>query len=93
MVSKYIPTIIKKMIAMSQNNKCANSPSNKSTMFNGYKCLLWKHNKGYFDNSGYQIDHIIEYCISKNNHISNLQALCPNCHSVKTNIFIKNKNK
>ena len=86
-MSKYIPKIIKEMIAFSQNNKCANSPFNDSDMFNGYKCLLWKHNKGKFDDAGYQIDHIVEYCISKNNQKSNLQALCPNCHSVKTKKF------
>ena len=91
MVTRYIPKIIKELIAFLQNNKCGNSPFNDSNMFNGYKCLLWKYNKGKFDDAGYHIDHIIEYCISKNNHISNLQALCPNCHSVKTKIFCKNK--
>jgi predicted HNH restriction endonuclease len=25
------------------------------------------------------------------NHISNLQALCPNCHAVKTKRFMKQK--
>jgi len=54
MVTRYIPKVIKQTIAILQNNKCANSP-NKSNNFDGYKCLLWKHNKGYFDNSGYQM--------------------------------------
>lgn len=32
----------------------------------------------------HQFDHIIPYSISKNNSIINIQALCPNCHAVKT---------
>jgi 5-methylcytosine-specific restriction endonuclease McrA len=32
----------------------------------------------------YQIDHKIPYCISRDNELSNLQALCPNCHAFKT---------
>ena len=32
----------------------------------------------------FQIDHIIPWSISKNNDIKNLQALCSNCHSIKT---------
>ena len=31
-----------------------------------------------------QIDHIIPYCISQNNDEDNLQVLCPNCHSLKS---------
>lgn len=31
-----------------------------------------------------QIDHIIPYCLSQNNEEDNLQALCPNCHSLKS---------
>lgn len=31
-----------------------------------------------------QIDHIIPYSISQNNDEDNLQALCPNCHSLKS---------
>lgn len=32
----------------------------------------------------YQIDHIIPYCISKDDSHSNLQALCATCHSKKS---------
>lgn len=32
----------------------------------------------------YQIDHIIPHSISQNDNENNLQALCANCHSVKT---------
>lgn len=34
--------------------------------------------------STYQIDHIIPFSISANDTINNLEALCPNCHSIKT---------
>ena len=37
-----------------------------------------------FDESGYQIDHIVELRHGGSNDTSNLQALCPACHSVKT---------
>jgi hypothetical protein len=32
----------------------------------------------------FQIDHIIPYSISNNDDNNNLQALCPNCHSLKS---------
>jgi len=32
----------------------------------------------------YQTDHIIPHSISNDDSLENLQALCPNCHSVKT---------
>ena len=34
--------------------------------------------------SSFQVDHIIPFSISKNDSHSNLEALCPNCHSKKT---------
>jgi hypothetical protein len=34
--------------------------------------------------STYQIDHIIPFSISFNDNLDNLTALCPNCHSKKT---------
>ena len=37
----------------------------------------------------YQVDHIIPHSISENDNKDNLVALCPNCHSVKTQIEIK----
>ena len=43
----------------------------------------------------YQIDHKIPWAISKDDTISNLQALCPNCHAFKTqreNNFIRKIN-
>lgn len=41
------------------------------------KCAMCKHNAGVWD-----IDHIDGN--RSNNHISNCQALCPNCHAKKT---------
>jgi len=34
--------------------------------------------------STFETDHIIPFCITYNDHVSNLQALCPNCHRQKT---------
>lgn len=97
MSSRYISNKIKEEIVLKQNGKCANSPFKPALNLKGYLCLLWQINNGDFDESGYQIDHINEYSIlSKKddidvNHISNLQALCPNCHAVKTKRFMKQK--
>ena len=63
---------------------CANNPINFAPGCKGYICPLWKSNFGLFDESGLQIDHIIEVTHGGTNDISNLQALCPCCHSVKT---------
>jgi len=51
----------------------------------GYICPQWKNYNGSFDKSMYHIDHIIELRHGGTNHPSNLQALCPSCHAVKTN--------
>ena len=32
----------------------------------------------------YEVDHVEEQSIRKNHHFSNLQALCPGCHKMKT---------
>ena len=41
-------------------------------------------NKGSFDRSGYDIDHIKEFSITFDDNINNLQALCKSCHSIIT---------
>lgn len=87
---------IKKRIAGKQKHKCANKPGKILRNLNGYDCPLWKINdidgdKGYFDENGYQIDHIIEFCISGDDSEDNLQALCVNCHGVKTKRFMNYK--
>jgi len=67
-----------------QSEVCANNPSNFAIGCKGYICPMWKTNGGYFDESGKQIDHIVEICQGGTNDVSNLQVLCPCCHSVKT---------
>ena len=85
---KYILKKHKERIVMNQGNKCANIPDNPAANMTGYTCLLWKYKDGTFDEAGYQIDHIVEYCEEQNNNIDNLQALCPNCHAVKTKRYM-----
>ena len=58
----------------------------------GYICPQWKYYDGSFDKSMYHIDHIKELRHGGTNHHSNLQALCPQCHSVKTNFEENGKN-
>ena len=84
MNSRYISNKVKQNVLAKQNNKCAASVKD-------YNCLLWITNGGNFDESGYEFDHIDEYSITKNNCEENIQALCPNCHAVKTKRFKKNK--
>jgi 5-methylcytosine-specific restriction endonuclease McrA len=83
--TRYISKHVIQAVLRKQNYKCANS-------IKDYTCLLWKINNGNFDEAGYHFDHINEYCLTKDNSLDNIQALCPNCHSVKTKRFRKNKN-
>lgn len=78
----------KKLVAGKQKYKCNNKSNSK--IIENYDCPLWSKNDGSFDESGYEIDHIVEFSISKNNDINNLQALCHSCHSVKTKRFFSN---
>jgi len=48
-------------------------------------CPQWMKYEGSFDSSMYHIDHIKELRHGGKNDIKNLQALCPSCHSHKTN--------
>ena len=59
----------------------------------GYKCPRWysTYHNGDFDEAGYDIDHIEEYCITQDHSLDNLQALCKSCHSVKTKRFMSGK--
>lgn len=64
---------------------CANHPVNFAPGCRGYICPLWRNGgNGEFDESGMQIDHIVEFSHGGTNDPSNLQALCPCCHAVKT---------
>jgi len=96
MSTRKVTDALKKQIAGRQRFKCANKPGFTLTGLENYDCPLWKINdddKGSFDESSYEIDHIIEHCISKNDNENNLQALCKNCHVVKTKRFMQRKNK
>lgn len=84
--SRYISQKVRKQILEKQNYKCGNIYG-----INNYYCKLWKYENGNFDEAGYEFDHIEEYCLTQNNSINNIQALCPSCHKVKTKIFIKQK--
>ena len=84
---KYIDAHTRKVF--DQNKYCANRPSNPALGCRDYLCPLWLAGRcGEFDESGKQIDHIVEYCEEQNNNIDNLQALCPNCHAVKTKRYM-----
>jgi hypothetical protein len=86
----------KKNVAGKQFFKCANKPDSKINKIKNYQCPLWQKNddtKGCFDESGYEIDHIIEYSITNDDSLNNLQALCKMCHSVKTKRFMINDSK
>jgi 5-methylcytosine-specific restriction endonuclease McrA len=98
MITRNVSESTKKSIVRQQRNRCANEPGLGKNMrgLEGYQCPLWMINKGLFDESGYEIDHIIEYSPDKEDKKSdrknNLQALCISCHSVKTRRFNSRQN-
>jgi len=85
---KTISEKTKKEVVERQFYQCANHPLSPPSNLQGYRCLLYLVNDGIFDESGYEIDHISEHCIDSDDSIANLQALCPNCHKVKTRRFM-----
>lgn len=87
-IRKTIPESLKKRVAGKQLYTCANTKDSKLSGLEDYECPLWNgKNKGSFDESGYEIDHIVEHTLSNNNDECNLQALCRSCHMVKTMRF------
>ena len=82
-------------LLIKQQARCANKPGSNLYNIGDYECLLWKYkdqdNKGVFDDSGFEADHIVEYSICKDSSLSNLQLLCSNCHTVKTANFNKER--
>ena len=94
-MSRKLTEAKKKSIASQQDFQCANKPGANLPGIEDYKCLLWARNDptklGNFDGAGYEIDHIKEFCDSKDDSDSNLQALCCSCHSVKTRNYMMNK--
>ena len=73
MPKRKVSEALKKQVAGRQRYRCATIPN--------YTCPM---NNEPFDESGYDIDHIVELRSGGTNDISNLQALCPACHRVKT---------
>ena len=92
---KSIPAVIIKRVCGKQHYKCANKSGNLPGL-GGYECPLWKiegESKGSFDGVGFQIDHIIEHCLTQDDSEENLQALCISCHTMKTALFLHNRKK
>lgn len=73
MSKRKVSEALKKQVAGKQRYKCATIPN--------YTCPMKSEP---FDEAGYDIDHIVELRDGGSNDISNLQALCPACHRVKT---------
>lgn len=93
-IKKKVSDSVKKRIAGKQYYKCNNKIETKLYGLENYKCVLWQkddENKGSFDESGYEIDHIKEFSLSKDNSEENLQALCLMCHKTKTKRFLNKK--
>jgi len=88
MSKRKVTEALKKLVAGRQNYKCANKIN--SQVVKNYNCPLWQNEEreGSFGEEGYQIDHIIEHSVSRNDAPENLQALCLSCHSVKTRRFM-----
>jgi hypothetical protein len=87
---KSIPVSIQKRLD-EKYKQCANHPDDNK--IKDYDCPMWIIYGGYFDESGYEIDHIDEFSKTRNNDFENLQLLCHSCHAVKTKLFMKNKCK
>lgn len=95
-MKRTVTVSVKKQVAGRQSFKCANNPKNKLRGLHDYLCPLWittGSNRGCFDESGYEIDHITEHCLTGNDNITNLQALCSSCHKVKTKRFNQTNRK
>ena len=67
-----IPNLIRRVIL--QRTHCDNSPHNPAIGCKEYICPLWKCNNGMFDESGKEIDHIIEVKFGGTNELKNLQV-------------------
>ena len=96
-MSRKVSESLKKYIAGTQSYQCANKPGIVIVGLESYNCPLWRETNssvpGNFDESGYEIDHIIEHCISQDDTAENLQALCKSCHNVKTMRFNRKLNE
>ena len=92
-MSRQLTSAQKKFVAANQHFKCNNRPNITLAGVGDYECPLWKDevHKGSFDITSYEIDHIIEWSVSKDDNLDNLQALCNSCHKVKTKRFLMSK--
>lgn len=82
---EHVPMIWRDKILMRQNNKCAGKDCAK--LHNGKKLMV---------NNRSDFDHIKPKALDGDHELSNLQALCPGCHRLKTredryNISQRNK--
>jgi len=89
-MSRRVSEAKKKLIAGKQFYKCANKPELTLRGIDD-KCPLWNKSddvKGSFDESGFEVDHIMEHSVTQDDSENNLQALCISCHRVKTKKFL-----
>lgn len=86
---KKIPEAIKRILL--KRLHCENIPQKPGVGCDGYICPMWIYNNGNFDDSGREIDHKIERACGGTDDISNLQVLCPCCHSFKTRKYLTNR--
>ena len=70
---EYIPTIWRDKILIKQKSKCAGKDCAK--LHNGKKLMV---------NIRSDFDHIIPLALGGKHKLSNIQALCPGCHRLKT---------
>lgn len=81
-------------VAEQQFFKCANKLYSLLPGLDDFDCPLWQiadGSSGCFNETGYVIDHIEDYCMMGDDIINNLQALCLACHTEKTNRFMMNR--
>lgn len=91
-VNKYIQNWKLGKISGTTNYTCSTPIRNYLLKKNNYKCELcgWGEVNPYTNKIPLQIHHIDGN--SENNIESNLQVLCPNCHSLTENFGSRNKN-
>ena len=85
---KNIPTKTIIHTVLKQGNKCANRPGSNIRNIGNFECPRWKFYNGEFDDqSGFEIDHILEHALGGRENETNVEALCLDCHRVKTKNF------
>ena len=95
-IKRHLSKPDKDRIAGKQRFKCANNPGSQLKHLENFDCPLWQNNgifKGNFGESGFQIDHIEEFVEGGSDEDNNLQALCMDCHAIKTKKYLSLKKK